>query len=659
MEYIYFLELGSGKMDNYTEFITKTWHEFIKYGRVNEKIKKDIGDSWIRCEKYKVDYMDGRGVEEYKIPVEIKIKENVELVSVAHSIMKNLYNTISGSGFALFLADKDGYILDVIGDDNILEKAQELRFTKGSLWSEKTVGTNAIGTCLYLDKPMQTIGAEHYGIRQHSWTCSSAPIHDSYGKIIGCINMSGICKDAHLHTLGIVIAVAESIKKQLELILSYNLLNITFDSIVEGMIVMDEKFNIKRVNRRAESILNMNQGEIFEINIKKALGNLNFDYIIENYEESYNNIECDFHIKSKRIKCILSAVPMNVNNRFMGVVITFRESKSVHRFVNKVVGYKATYKFKDIITSNEKMINMINFAKKAARSDCNILIEGPSGTGKELVAQAMHNYSERSNGPFVAVNCASIPRELMESEFFGYDKGAFTGAAKEGHPGKFELADGGTIFLDELGELPLDMQSKLLRVLDNNTIVRVGGNYEKKLDVRIIGATNKELKEEISRKTFREDLYYRLNVMNIRTIPLKERREDIEVLVKYFITSLNMKNKDKYKIIDKDYINQLKNHDWPGNVRELRNAIERDYYSSENDVICMQSSEKSEIMKTDFSNEKVNYLDEIIPIDILERESIIKAINICQGNILKSAEMLGISRATIYRKMKKYNIKNI
>lgn len=257
-------------MDNYEEFITKAWNEFVKYGIDNKKVKKHIRDSWIRCKEYYVDYMDGRGVEEYKAPVGIKVEENIELVSVAHSIMENLYNTISGSGFALFIADKDGYILDVIGDDSILEKARDLRFTKGALWSEKAVGTNAIGTCLYLNKPIQTIGAEHYGIQQHSWTCSSAPIHDSDGKIIGCINMSGICKDAHLHTLGIVIAAAESIKKQLELILSYNLLNITFDSIVEGMIVIDEKLNIKRVNHRAENILAMNRDEIFEIDIKKA-----------------------------------------------------------------------------------------------------------------------------------------------------------------------------------------------------------------------------------------------------------------------------------------------------------------------------------------------------------------------------------------------------
>lgn len=642
-------------MNKCKELDIKAWRDFVNLGKIDETIKRSIRDSWLRCKEYNVDYMNGGGIEEYKVPADIKIRENIDLVSASQSIMEGLYKAISGSGFALFLTDNKGYILEVIGDDDILKKAEVLNFTKGALWSEKAVGTNAIGTCLYLNEPIQTIGAEHYGVKQHSWTCSSAPIHDNDGNILGCINMSGIYKDAHLHTLGIVIAAAKSIEKQLELVMSYNLLNITFDSIVEGMIVIDDKFKIKRVNNRAESILGIDQEKILKLDIKKVLKNLNFDYIIENSKEHFNSIECDFHLKTKIIRCILNVVPMNVNSKFMGLVITFRESKSVHKFVSKVVGYNATYNFKDIITNNYKMKAMITFAKKASSSDCNILIEGASGTGKELIAQSIHNYSDRCNGPFVAINCASIPRELMESELFGYNKGAFTGAAKEGHPGKFELADGGTIFLDELGELPLDMQSKLLRVLDNNTIVRVGGNYEKKLDVRIIGATNKNLREEISNKTFREDLYYRLNVMNIKTIPLKDRKEDIELLAKYFINNLNIKNKHGYKIIKNDYINQLKKYDWPGNVRELRNAIERDYYSSESDIISLLSLDNVPI-ETVIIKDQILDTEKIIPLNILEKEYIIKAINCCGGNILKSAELLGISRATIYRKLKKYNI---
>jgi PAS domain S-box-containing protein len=646
---------GARVMSGYMGFIFEAWKEFVEQGYMNNEVKVEIADSWKRCKEYGVDFMNGCGNNAYWVPVESKIKENAELVSIAHSIMEDIYNIISGSGFALFLSDRDGYILDVMGDKDIIQKANELNFVKGALWTERAVGTNAIGTALYLDKPIQTIGAEHYGINQHSWTCSSAPIHDEEGNTIGCINMSGICYDAHLHTLGIVTAAAESIKKQLALVISYNLLNITFDSIVEGMIVIDENFHIKRINDKAESILGITQNEIFKMNIKETLKDLNFDYMLSNSPQAYNNIECDFYIRSKRIKCIINAVAMNVNNKFMGVVITFRETEYVHKLVNKVVGYKATYKFHDIISNNEKMKSVMEFAKKAAKSDCNILIEGPSGTGKELISQSIHNYSKRSQGPFVAVNCASIPRELVESELFGYDKGAFTGAIKDGHPGKFELADGGTIFLDELGELPLDIQSKLLRVLDNNKIVRVGGTYEKKLNIRIICATNKRLKEEVKKKTFREDLYYRLNVMNIKTIPLVERKEDIEILAKHFIDILNIKNNDKTKVMSEDYIRNLKKYEWPGNVRELRNAIERDYYSSEDNIIGIEYLDIGEISE---------YIEKskdegIIPIELLEKDSIINALKFCQGNLVKAAQMLKISRSTMYRKIKKYNINNV
>jgi PAS domain S-box-containing protein len=642
-------------MVGYMEFISKAWKEFVEQGYMNNEVKLEIADSWKRCKEYGLDFMDGRGNDDYLVPLEAKIKDNAEFVSISRSIMEDIYNIIADSGFALFLSDRDGYILEVIGDSNIMQKANELNFVKGALWTEKAVGTNAIGTALYLDKPVQTIGAEHYGKNQHSWTCSSAPIHDEEGNIIGCINMSGIYYDAHLHTLGIVTAAAESIKKQIALISSYNLLNITFDSIVEGMIVIDENFHVKRINDKAKNILGITQSEIFKMNIIETLKDVNFNYMLSNSLQAYNNIECDFNIKNKRIKCIINVVAIKGNNKFSGVVITFREAEYVHKLVNKVVGYTATYKFEDIISNNEKMKRLIEFSKKAAKSDCNIMIEGASGTGKELIAQSIHNYSKRAQCPFVAINCASIPRELVESELFGYDKGAFTGAIKEGHPGKFELANGGTIFLDELGELPLDIQSKLLRVLDNNKIVRVGGTYEKKLNVRIICATNKRLKEEVKKKTFREDLYYRLNVMNIKTIPLVERKEDIEVLTKHFVDILNIKNNDKIKVMSKSYIRNLKKYEWPGNVRELRNVIERDYYSSEDSINGVEYLNTGEISECVEENKGSS----IIPIGILEIESIINALKFYDGNLVKAAQMLKISRSTMYRKIKKYNINNV
>ncbi|AGF55971.1 transcriptional regulator of acetoin/glycerol metabolism [Clostridium saccharoperbutylacetonicum] len=635
-------------MKDYIEFITKAWEKFIDTGKVDPKVRREIADSWIRCRKYGVNPHNGKG--NIKHPdINKLINKNSELISVARPVIESIYSMVHGSGFAIFLVDRDGYIIDIIGDKDIMERAEDLNFLKGELWSEKVVGTNAIGTALYLNKPVQTIGAEHYGINQHSWTCSAAPIYDEDDNLIGCINMSGNYYNAHSHTLGIVTAAAQSIQKQMELAISYKLLNATFDSISEGMIVMDEHMKIKRINGQALKILDIALEEAMNMDIKHVLKGIDF-------YKSINNIEWDFSINNERIKCVINIRPISKNGKNSGMVITFSKVEVVHKLINKFVGYKAQYQFKDITTNNLEMKKMIDFSKKAAKSDCNILIQGESGTGKELISQSIHNYSNRAKGPFVAVNCASIPSELVESELFGYEKGAFTGASKEGHPGKFELADGGTIFLDEIGELPLDIQSKLLRVLDNGKIVRVGGTFEKQLDVRIIGATNRILKNEIRKKNFREDLYYRLSVMEIKTIPLRRRKEDIDLLVNEFINNLNLKSKNNDVSVKNSYIDELKKYDWPGNIRELKNVVERDYYISEGEIVNI------DFLDSDNTHEKVieqKLLKEgfdIIPLSEIEEKAIRNAIMECNGNIQLAAKLLNIGRATLYRKLKSYGI---
>lgn len=635
-------------MKDYIEFITKAWEKFIDTGKVDPKVRREIADSWIRCRKYGVNPHNGKG--NIKHPdINKLINKNSELISVARPVIESIYSMVHGSGFAIFLVDRDGYIIDIIGDKDIMERAEDLNFLKGELWSEKVVGTNAIGTALYLNKPVQTIGAEHYGINQHSWTCSAAPIYDEDDNLIGCINMSGNYYNAHSHTLGIVTAAAQSIQKQMELAISYKLLNATFDSISEGMIVMDEHMKIKRINGQALKILDIALEEAMNMDIKHVLKGIDF-------YKSINNIEWDFSINNERIKCVINIRPISKNGKNSGMVITFSKVEVVHKLINKFVGYKAQYQFKDITTNNLEMKKMIDFSKKAAKSDCNILIQGESGTGKELISQSIHNYSNRAKGPFVAVNCASIPSELVESELFGYEKGAFTGASKEGHPGKFELADGGTIFLDEIGELPLDIQSKLLRVLDNGKIVRVGGTFEKQLDVRIIGATNRMLKNEIRKKNFREDLYYRLSVMEIKTIPLRRRKEDIDLLVNEFINNLNLKSKNSAVSVKNSYIDELEKYDWPGNIRELKNVVERDYYISEGEIVNI------DFLDSDNTHEKVieqKLLKEgfgIIPLSEIEEKAIRNAIMECNGNIQLAAKLLNIGRATLYRKIKSYGI---
>jgi transcriptional regulator with PAS, ATPase and Fis domain len=307
------------------------------------------------------------------------------------------------------------------------------------------------------------------------------------------------------------------------------------------------------------------------------------------------------------------------------------------------------------------MMHIIDEARRIAQNECTVLITGESGTGKELFAHSIHNGSKRCSGPFVAINCAALPRDLVESELFGYEKGAFTGASREGNPGKFELANGGTIFLDEIGELPLGIQSKLLRVLDNHTIMRIGGKYERNLDVRIVAATNRDLIKEVNSKNFRSDLYFRLNVFNLNLIPLRERKEDIEMFVNVFLNKLSKKNQMKIEHVDESFMDILKNYNWPGNVRELENVVQRAYYLSKDGSITeslipeyimgsVENIKEDSIFLESHSKGRIKTVDQV------ERELIMKALEKCNGNVVNASKLIEMGKSTLYRKIKKYNL---
>lgn len=443
-----------------------------------------------------------------------------------------------------------------------------------------------------------------------------------------------------------------------------NLLKAIFENTSEGIIVVDNEFSIISLNRMAAHILGLSKQILMKTSIKGVFDNYELVENCTNTGTSYKRQDCIFTVGENKIRCVTNISSIKEGNKVIGVILNFSDTKHIHRVVNNVVGFKATFTFDDILTRNEHMIELIEYAKKAANTGCNILLEGNSGTGKEVFAQAIHNYSYKSKGPFVAVNCAAIPRELFESELFGYERGAFTGAKKGGYPGKFELADGGTIFLDEIGELPLDIQSKLLRVLDNHKIVRVGATYEKKIDVRVIAATNRKLIDEIEKKNFRYDLYYRLNVIGIRLMDLKSRKEDIELLAKYFIDKLNVNNFESRKILGEKFLEKLKECEWDGNVRELRNAIEKVYHLCDDNIIeedlilLLKNNPKCKgYLKSIHNIEEPIETKKIIPIKTLEADSIKNALRVLDGNAEEAAKALGISRATIYRKIDKYNIK--
>ena len=315
---------------------------------------------------------------------------------------------------------------------------------------------------------------------------------------------------------------------------------------------------------------------------------------------------------------------------------------------------KGRYRFDGIIGSSEKIRAVLEMAGRVAASDASVLITGESGTGKELLAKGIHFNSRRADGPFVAVNCAAIPENLIESELFGHVRGAFTGAVKD-KEGKFELADGGTLFLDEIGDLRIDLQAKILRALQERQVDRVGGGLPIPVDVRVIAATNKDIERAVKDGRFREDIYYRLSVIAIHMPPLRERKDDIPLLVRHFIRKFN---KDSDVRIDPEAVDILTAYGWPGNVRELENSVERASVLRRGDTITRaELPDKLGKEKASVENIILNLPDEGISLEDLEKNLIIKALEKHKGNQTRAAEYLGITRPTLIYRMDKFGIK--
>lgn len=320
------------------------------------------------------------------------------------------------------------------------------------------------------------------------------------------------------------------------------------------------------------------------------------------------------------------------------------------------------FSFDSIISADKKMQDAFKMVSKVLDNDITVLIEGESGTGKELIARAIHYNGKRKTAPFVVVNCASIPRELLESELFGHEKGAFTGAHVR-KIGKFELAKGGTIFLDEIGEMEMSLQAKILRVIQQKEFERVGGNEVIKTDVRIISATNRNLKLAVDNKLFREDLYYRLSSFPIHILPLRERKGDIVILIDHFIKRFNAKLGKNVKGVTKNALKIMYDYDWPGNVRELENTLERCLILSDGDYVetdVLPSNITAQFRTVNFDASGVMFDSDspVVPFEKLKEEAIRHALKITEGNIVEAARKLRIGRATLYRLMAKYKIES-
>ena len=438
-----------------------------------------------------------------------------------------------------------------------------------------------------------------------------------------------------------------------ELELEKKKLEILLNNMNKAIVSIDTKGNIDKYNVKFRDIFNIEDKKLEKGNIFQLL-----DFIkkpsVKDFEK-YKTGTFYYKKQNRNFKGIYNISEIVVNKKLKGYVIDFIENKEAIKNYNKInKDYKIT--LDNIISTSEIMEHTKQKALIASKSNSTVLITGESGTGKELFARAIHNHSDRSDYPFVAVNCAAIPDNLLESELFGYEEGAFTGAKKGGKLGKFEIAQKGTIFLDEIGDMSLHLQGKLLRVLQERELDKIGGGSNILIDVRVIVATNKNLEELVKNGQFREDLYYRLKVIPLMLPPLRNRKDDIPLLIDYMIKEYSQKlNKDVIGMED-DVRTALVDYSWPGNVRELQNIIEYSINMSISNLLTLDIIPNN--IKYKYYDNK-SHKEEISTLADLEKEEIIKALNKFK-NYKKDkdlvAKALGISRATLYRKLEKYNL---
>jgi len=626
-------------------------------------IPEEIRESWRRSELY--------GVNPYKERCDVilrpqelaeRMERNRNLIEQATIMMEHLNEFMQETQFIFFLEDSDNYVLARLGGKDAIDWANYSNLVEGSNWSEQVMGTNTGAAAVILKRPVQFYGYENY-CRIATFSCSSsAPIFDEDGQVCGVIGVAGPYHLVNRHTLGMVVAASRAIERHMALQTSYQnseMANLhktaIMESMSEGVLTLDRAGRITHLNRVAARNLG--------IDYRTCVGQKLQDLMLPGNEPFFARISSNKRLNGEpliikrgntTVKLAVSCTPLNgTNGRILGTVIILQPMKQYKRLIERVSGAHASITFDNIIGQSSEFKYALMCAEMAAKSDSNVLLLGESGVGKDMFAQAIHNASSRAREPFFALNCAALPRELISSELFGYEEGAFTGARKGGNPGKFELADQGTIFLDEIGEMPLDLQGLLLRLLEEGAVVRLGGREVIPVNVRIIAASNKNLIEEVKKGNFRLDLYYRLGVIDIRIPPLRERKDDIPELVGHFIKTIGPKLGKVIKGIDDEAMDLLMDYDWPGNIRELSNVIERAINLTSKDVIT------ADILPEELRRTETLVLPQM-PLDankgVLEARLIRDCLRRNGGNRTRAAQELGISRVTLYRKMVKYSL---
>jgi transcriptional regulator of acetoin/glycerol metabolism len=608
-----------------------------------------------------------------KSELTFKVDQNRGLHTHALPVMETLYEQIINTHNMVILTDAQGVILHTMGDDDFLEKADRVALLAGVAWSEQSKGTNAIGTAIAEQAPTLVHADQHFLTANHFLTCSAAPIVNHQGQLIGVLDVTGDQRSFHKHTMALVRMSAQMIENQLFAAAFDDAITLHFHSRSEFIGTLMEGIASFSASGR---FLSANRSGLFQLGLPlsalqthtfSSLFGMPVSALFDHYRTIaptllnlclHTGVRVLGRAELRRPNLFFQPGEVEVQPRTERATPKkelFSEDSASRRHRLSSLHY--------LDTGDEKVAALIKKVNLVMGRDIPVLVTGETGTGKELLAQAIHNDSPRSGGPFVAVNCASIPETLIESELFGYEDGAFTGARKKGSTGKILQANGGSLFLDEIGDMPLSLQARLLRVLQERLVMPLGSNKSISVNVSLICATNRNLRELITKGLFREDLYYRLNGLVVRLPPLRERT-DLEIVINKLLAAESAESNGAPYTVTPEVMDMFKRHNWPGNFRQLTNLLRTAMVMTDADhVVRLEHMPEDFLDDVDLGAAKIALPSlaaaqpmpaeaaasaRLEDVELLAIQRVLKEHN---GNVSAAARALGVSRNTIYRKL--------
>jgi len=660
---------GDSSEINYSDRATMVaWEGFLSRGRFSPGTSTDVRTliqaSWQRSSSAGIN-AETREAPLLQDTYELDVVRHGshDLIEAAKTPFAQLGSLLFDCGAMLILTDADGLIIDTIGDPQTLNDGRRINLEVGGLWNEAIVGTNGIGTALWTGEPIFVHAGEHFCSGLKSWTCAGAPIRDPLDRrVIGLIDLSGRPSIFQRHNTALVAAAAREIQETLakrQRKENSRLMEAFLNSVhtwgpEDGVVILDRSGRVVYTRNTGTTGLTNGPDIDFEIGMQ----------LVEMSETTAQSDIADTLSDGLDIRDVRT---LRFESRFCGAAVILRGRETGSSPVSRPQKFAATLDYGDATTSlvgrSKAFLEAIELAKRVADTTVSVLVTGETGVGKELFARLIHSLSTNgADAPYIDVNCGAVAKELFGAELFGHVAGAFTGAVREGKPGKFELADGGILCLDEIGEMPLDLQPYLLRVLEERAVYRVGDNKRRKVDVRLISLTNRDLKTDIEVGKFRRDLFYRIGTVTIHVPPLRERGGDIDLLIDYFNETTSQAGGEAPMQFPEATREVLRTYPWPGNVRELRNLIEqlnllsKDRHVRPGDLppefhVTSKAGTEADAGEGEDSG--------LTRLEVAERDAIKQALVAKNGNLTRVAKSLGISRPTLYRKMQLYDIRRV